>query len=92
MGAHFEIAEIPDDMKDQAEKWRNHLLEEIASHDENLLEKYLAEQPLSDAEIKKLLEMGVLKMFSYLHCVVLLLKIKEFSVYLMQLTIFAHHQ
>ena len=61
LGAHFEIAEIPDDMKDQAEKWRNHLLEEIASHDENLLEKYLAEQPLSDAEIKNAIRDGCIK-------------------------------
>ena len=51
-------------------------IEEIASHDENLLEKYLAEEPLSDAEIKMLSEMDVLKMFLYQHYVVLHLKIK----------------
>ena len=28
LGAHFEIAEIPDDMKDD-EKWRNHLVEKL---------------------------------------------------------------
>ena len=37
------------------------LLEEIASHDENLLEKYLAEQPLSDAEIKNAIRDGCIK-------------------------------
>ena len=36
-------------------------IEEIASHDENLLEKYLAEQPLSDAEIKKAIRDGCIK-------------------------------
>ena len=29
LGAHFEIADIPDDMKDEAEKWRNHLLKKL---------------------------------------------------------------
>ena len=35
MGTRFEYGEIPDDMKDDAEKWRHHLIEETASYDEH---------------------------------------------------------
>ena len=30
-------------MKDDADKWRLHLLEEVASYDETLMDKYLNE-------------------------------------------------
>ena len=48
LGAHFEIAEVPTDMKDDAEKWRHHLIEETASYDEHLLEKYLSEEEITE--------------------------------------------
>jgi len=51
-GSSFEYSEIPEDMKDDAEKWRLHLLEEVASYDETLMEKYLDNQPLLPEEIK----------------------------------------
>ena len=40
MGARFEEAGIPSDMVEIADKWRKHLIEETASYDENLLEKF----------------------------------------------------
>ena len=40
-GAEFEYHAIPTDLKELAEKWRNKLLEEVASYDEELFEKYL---------------------------------------------------
>ena len=67
-------------------------LEEIAMHDENLLEKYLAEKPLSEDEIKKAIRDGCIKNVFIPTLWALLLRIKEFNVYLMQLTIFCHHQ
>ena len=36
-GANFEYGEIPADMKEDADKWRLHLLEEVASYDEHLM-------------------------------------------------------
>ena len=41
MGTRFEYGEIPGDLKEEAEKWRHHLIEETASYDEQLMEKYL---------------------------------------------------
>jgi len=51
-GANFEYSEIPSDMKEEADKWRLHLLEEVASYDEHLLEKYLEGGDLLPDEIK----------------------------------------
>ncbi len=51
-GSSFEYSEIPTDMKDDAEKWRLHLLEEVASYDEQLMEKYLEGEELLPDEIK----------------------------------------
>ena len=51
-GSSFENSEIPGDMKEDAEKWRLHLLEEVASYDEHLMEKYLEGEELHQDEIK----------------------------------------
>jgi len=51
-GSSFEYGEIPADMKEEADKWRLHLFEQVASYDEALLEKYLSEEPFLPAEIK----------------------------------------
>ena len=53
MGTRFEYGEIPDDMKADAEKWRHHLIEETASYDEHLMEKYLNDEEITVDEIKK---------------------------------------
>ena len=51
LGSRFEYGEVPDDMKEDAEKWRHHLIEEIATYDEHLMEKYLADEEISVSEI-----------------------------------------
>ena len=60
LGAHFEIGDIPSDMKDEAEKWRHHLIEETAGYDEALLEKYLDEQEITENELKNAIRKGCL--------------------------------
>ena len=52
-GSTFEEIDIPDDLKEVSEKYRSILLEEAASCDEDLMEKYLNGQELSSDEIKK---------------------------------------
>lgn len=51
-GANFEYSEIPIDLREEAEKWRLRLLEEVASYDENLMDKYLDGEVLHGDEIK----------------------------------------
>ena len=60
LGAHFEVGEVPNDMKEEAEKWRHHLIEETASYDEHLLEKYLAEEEITVDELKAAIRKGCL--------------------------------
>ncbi len=54
-------AEIPEELKAQAEDLREQLIEAVAEADDSLLEKYLEGEGLSDEEIKKGLRQGVLK-------------------------------
>lgn len=60
LGAKFEVKdEIPEDMKDQVEEYRNKLVEKISETDDTLLEKYLnGEEPTVD-ELKKALRAAV---------------------------------
>ena len=52
-GEDFEVTEIPDNMKDEADKYRHDLLEALADHDEELMEKYLADEPVTEVLVKK---------------------------------------
>ena len=52
-GEDFEVTEIPDNMKDEADKYRHDLLEALADHDEELMEKYLADEAISEVLVKK---------------------------------------
>ncbi len=53
LGMTFEEKEIPVDMQDLCEKWREHMIEAAAEANEELTEKYLVEGCLTNEEIKK---------------------------------------
>ncbi len=50
-GTKFEEIEIPADLVDQATEYRAKMIEAIADHDDNLMEKYLMEEEISEDEI-----------------------------------------
>ncbi|BDI23905.1 elongation factor G [Herbiconiux sp. L3-i23] len=52
MGAKYEIEEIPADLKDKADEYRQVLLETVAESDDALLEKFFGGEELTVAEIK----------------------------------------
>ena len=54
-GMTFSYEEIPADMVELAEEWREHLVSEAAEADEELMDKYLEEGDLSEEEIKSAL-------------------------------------
>lgn len=60
LGQDIEVREIPDEMRELAQEYRGYLLEAIAESDENLLEKYLAEEEISPAEIKAVIRKGTI--------------------------------
>ncbi|PYF99739.1 translation elongation factor 2 (EF-2/EF-G) [Thioalkalivibrio sp. ALE21] len=51
-GISFDYGEIPDDLKADAEKWRENLVESAAEASEELMEKYLGEGELTEEDIK----------------------------------------
>ncbi len=53
LGTEFTIEDIPSDLVEVAEKYRAELLENIAEHDEELMEKYLEGEELTEEEIKR---------------------------------------
>lgn len=63
MGAEFEVAEIPADLKDEAEEWRGILLESAAEFDESLMEKYFEDpNSITEEEIIAAIRKGTLAM------------------------------
>ena len=52
LGAKYDTIEIPDDLKDKAEQYHTELLEAVAESDEDLLEKYLGGEEISQQEIR----------------------------------------
>lgn len=62
MGAKYDIEEIPADLVEKANEYREKLLEAAAEQDEALMEKYLGGEELSIEEIKKGVKIGCLNM------------------------------
>ena len=60
LGAKWDEVEIPADMAEQAAEYREQLLETIATSDDHLMEKYLAGEDVTEAEIKTALRTGTL--------------------------------
>jgi elongation factor G len=52
LGAKFHEEEIPAELLEEAKEYRERMIEEISSHDDVLMEKYLSGEQLSEAEIK----------------------------------------
>ncbi|MEY4922541.1 MAG: translation elongation factor [Pseudomonadota bacterium] len=60
-GVTFEYEEIPADMVDLATEWRQNLVESAAEASEELMDKYLGGEELTEEEIKIALRQRVLK-------------------------------
>ena len=52
LGAHPKYSEIPADLKDLAEEYRNNLLEELSEVDDTIMMKYLEGEAVTEDEIK----------------------------------------
>ncbi|BAQ60789.1 translation elongation factor G [Geminocystis sp. NIES-3708] len=61
LGQDVEITEIPAELQELAQKYRGYLIEAVAESDEVLLEKYLGEEEITEAEIKQALRQGTLE-------------------------------
>jgi elongation factor G len=61
LGADYVESEIPADMMAEAHEFREKLIEKVSEHDDVILEKYLASEPISEAEIKRALRKRVIE-------------------------------
>ena len=64
LGAKFDIGEIPADLKDQAAKYRQELVELVVEQDEKLMEAYLEGKEPSEADLMRCIRKGTLN-FSF---------------------------
>lgn len=62
MGAKYDIEEIPADLVEKANEYREKMVEFAAEQDESLMEKYLGGEELSTEEIKAAIKKGCLAM------------------------------
>ncbi len=62
LGAEFSVEPIPAGMETQVAEYRDKLLETVAEHDETLLEKYLAGEPVAEDQIKKALREATIRL------------------------------
>ena len=55
LGKEFEIVDIPENMADQANEWREKLLESVAEQDEEIMMLYLEGEEISKEQIKSVI-------------------------------------
>jgi len=62
LGAKYKIEEVPAELSELAREYREKMLEAVAEHDEQVLERYLNGQLLSEEEIKRAIRAGTIAM------------------------------
>jgi elongation factor G len=60
LGKNYHIEEIPEDMKELAHEYRHKMLEKVADLDDAIMEKYLAEEEITEKEIISVIRRGTL--------------------------------
>ncbi len=61
LGAKYEYREIRPELRDQAQEWREKMIEAIVETDEALMEKYLEGEEISNEELKKALRKATIE-------------------------------
>ena len=60
LGAKWEVREIPDDLKLEAEEYRSQLIDVLSSFDENILEKFVGEEEITVDDLRSAIRAGTL--------------------------------
>ena len=58
LGAKFDVVDIPDDLRDQAEEYRQKLIDVLSSVDETILEKYVGDEEITVEDMHRALRTG----------------------------------
>ena len=62
MGAEYDITEIPAELVDEANEWRDKLLDSAANFDDDLMEKYLEGEDVTEEQLIKAIRKGTCAM------------------------------
>jgi elongation factor G len=62
LGAKYKVDEIPADLLEKAREYREKMLEAVAEFDDQVMEKYLNGQPLTEEEIRRVIRAGTIAM------------------------------
>ena len=62
MGAEYEIDEIPADLVDEANEWRDKMVENAANFDDDLMEKYLEGEEIPEEQLIAAIRKGTIAM------------------------------
>ncbi len=62
MGAEYEVDDIPADLVDEANEWREKMVENAANFDDDLMEKYLEGQDIPEAQLIAAIRKGTIAM------------------------------
>ncbi|MGH7205590.1 MAG: elongation factor G [Nitrospiraceae bacterium] len=62
LGAKYRIEEVPAELADLAKEYREKMLESVAEHDEQVLERYLNGHSLTPEEIRRAIRAGAISM------------------------------
>ena len=60
LGASWDEVDIPDDLADKAEEYREMMLDKLSEFDETIMEKYLEEQEITEEDLKSAIREGTL--------------------------------
>ncbi|MEC7878642.1 MAG: elongation factor G [Actinomycetota bacterium] len=60
LGASWDEVDIPDDLVEQAEEYREMMLDKLSEFDETIMEKYLEEQEITEEDLKNAIREGTL--------------------------------
>ncbi|MBA3287933.1 MAG: elongation factor G [Acidimicrobiia bacterium] len=59
-GAKYHEEDIAAGQQAEADEWRHRLLDTVCGEDDEVMERYLADEPLTEAELKKVIRLGTL--------------------------------
>ncbi|MBI4444360.1 MAG: elongation factor G [Acidobacteria bacterium] len=62
LGSEYTVTEIPAEYQEQAQEWREKMIELIVETEDELLEKYLQSQEISQQELKAVLRKGTISL------------------------------
>jgi elongation factor G len=52
LGAKWDVIDIPDDLREQAEEYHHELIDVLSHHSDTILEKYISDEPITVEDLK----------------------------------------